>query len=203
MTADQTTPRAAVLVAEDDPTSLKVLMIMLQRWGHEAISTINGSQAWEAIQRHDCPDLLILDWMMPGIDGLELCQRTRALEREIPPFILLLTALDRKGDVVKGLEAGANDYVTKPFNSGELRARLQVGLQMTALQRTLTQRVAERQHALEHVETLQGLMPYCMYCHKIHTSDTTWERIDHYLMEHTGAQLSHGMCPECAKKGLL
>lgn len=203
MTAPPTPPRPAVLVAEDDPTSRKVLMIMLRRWGHETIETVDGGAAWAAIQRPDCPDLLILDWMMPGIDGVELCQRVRALEREVPPFIILLTALDRKGDVVKGLEAGANDYVTKPFNSAELRARVGVGLQMTALQRALTERVDELQHALDHVKTLQGLLPICMYCHKIRgEDDTTWEQIDQYLMAHTDAQLSHGLCPECAKQGL-
>jgi phosphoserine phosphatase RsbU/P len=155
------------------------------------------------IKMSGCPGLLVLDRMMPGIDGLELCRRARALDHGDPFYIILLTGLGEKEEIVAGLEAGADDYMTKPFNMAELRARVRVGQRVLRLQGALGDRVEDLQDALDHVKTLQGLLPICMYCHKIRAEDeTTWEQIDEYLTEHTDVQLSHGLCPECAEKGL-
>jgi DNA-binding response OmpR family regulator len=191
-----------VLVAEDDPTPREVLERMLVRWGYEVILAEDGREAWERINRADCPGLLVLDRLMPGLDGMELCRRARALERPNPFYIVLLTGLGNKDAIVEGLEAGADDYIAKPFNAAELRARIRVGQRIVQLQEALNRRVAELQHALDHVKTLQGLLPICMYCHRIRADESSWEQIDHYLTEHTDARLSHGLCPECAKQGL-
>jgi diguanylate cyclase (GGDEF)-like protein len=128
-----------VLIAEDDPISRRVLQSRLQNWGYRVMATENGATAWEILQEGNAPDLLILDWMMPGIDGLELCCRIRERQRTPYQYILLVTGKDNKEDVVKGLEAGADDYLTKPFDSGELRARLQVGKRIMTLQHELIQ----------------------------------------------------------------
>jgi len=116
-----------ILIAEDDPTSRLVLERTLRRWGHEVIATSGGDDAWAALGGADAPRLAILDWMMPDLDGVEVCRRVRALDRESLTYVILLTALGRKEDVVAGLEAGADDYVTKPFDQDELRARIRVG----------------------------------------------------------------------------
>jgi len=116
-----------VLIAEDDATSRRVLEVVLRKWGYEVLSVGDGDAAWEALRREAPPRLAILDWMMPGLDGVEVCRRVRAHDSEKLTYIILLTALGRQEDVVAGLEAGADDYVTKPFEKDELQARIKVG----------------------------------------------------------------------------
>src|ERR1017187_3443674 len=116
-----------VLVAEDDPMFRKILKSWLENWGYRVIVADDGTAAWNILQQERPPELLILDWVMPGIDGLQLCRRIR--ERQTTPYqyILLITAKDDAEDVVTGLEAGADDYLTKPLDRSELRARLRGG----------------------------------------------------------------------------
>lgn len=101
---------------------------------------------------------------------------------------------------MEGFEAGADDYVTKPFNSAELRARIQTGQRILELQCSLSRRVKDLEASLAHVKTLQGILPICTHCHKIHTDDASWQRIESYIQEHTDALFSHGLCPECLEK---
>lgn len=190
-----------ILIAEDDPVSQQVLVAVLKKWGHEVVVTSDGSEAWEQLQRDDSPKLAILDRMMPEMGGVEVCRRLRELEHDdIPTYVILLTAMGRKEDVVEGLEAGADDYVVKPFDSNELRARIDVGRRVVELQLALTARVNELQEALDHVKKLQGILPICMYCHKIRDDEESWLQIENYLMEHTDVQFSHGVCAECMEK---
>lgn len=128
-----------VLVAEDDAVFRRVLERQLKNWGYEAIVVQDGTEAWEKLQQPNTPELLILDWMMPGIDGLELCRRIRQKENDRYQYVLLLTGKDEKEDVIEGLNSGADDYLTKPFDIGELRARLRTGKRILALQRELIQ----------------------------------------------------------------
>jgi len=128
-----------VLIAEDDPIGRRMLQNRLAKWGYQVITTENGLEAWEILQQGNAPDLLILDWMMPGIDGPELCRRIREKQLPIYPYILLVTGKDDTQDVVRGLGAGADDYVSKPFDPTELRARLQVGKRILGLQHELIQ----------------------------------------------------------------
>ncbi len=143
---------------------------------------------------------MLLDLMMPKMDGLELCRKIRADPRHKLAYIIMLTALVGKKDIVAGLEAGANDYVTKPFSHEELRARLQVGKRVIELQSALNKRVDELQEALRHIKTLQGILPICMHCHKIRDDHDAWQRIDTYISQHSKAEFSHGICPECYDK---
>jgi two-component system cell cycle response regulator len=146
-----------VLIAEDDRVSRKLLERVLVKWGYEVAVTCDGAEAWEALQSEDAPLLVILDWMMPGLDGVEVCKRVRELEAPNPPYIILLTARYGKADIVAGLEAGANDYVGKPFDRDELRARLEVGHRFTELNRKLleTQQTLAR---LARTDALTGIM---------------------------------------------
>ena len=127
------------LIAEDDVTSRLMLTALLKKWGYAPEATENGRQAWERLQRSDTPKLVLLDWNMPEMDGLEVTQKVRQLDCAEPPYIILLTARGEKSDVVRGLAAGANDYVQKPYDQDELRARLEVGRRMVDLQRALVQ----------------------------------------------------------------
>jgi diguanylate cyclase (GGDEF)-like protein len=126
-----------VLIADDDAMFRRILQTWLESWGYHAVIAEDGDQAWSILQHEHPPELLILDWVMPGIDGTELCRRIREQQRSPYSYILLATGKDDKRDVVTGLEAGADDYLTKPFDRNELRARLRVGRRILALQQDL------------------------------------------------------------------
>ncbi len=189
-----------ILVAEDDSTTRRMLAARLQRWGHEVVCAADGDEAWQLLQRGDGPSLLVLDRMMPGRSGLDLCREIRAAQTTITPYIILLTGLGDKEDIVEGFEAGADDYVTKPFNSAELRARIHTGQRVLELQFALAKRVEDLEASLAHVRTLQGILPICMHCQKIRNDRESWQKIDSYIQEHTDAQFSHGLCPDCLEQ---
>jgi len=137
-----------ILIAEDDPVSCRILTTNLKAWGHEIVVTRNGSDALAALQQDGAPMLAILDWMMPGLTGVEICRRLRTERNEAPIYIILLTALNCKENLLEGLEAGADDYLTKPFDRHELRVRVQAGARIIALQENLRQRVRELEDAI-------------------------------------------------------
>lgn len=122
-----------ILVADDDPVSRRALEALLGKWDYQVTAASDGESAWRILQANDAPRLAVLDWTMPVLDGLEVCRRVRQRAREPYTYILLLTARDSKEDVVEGLEAGADDYLTKPFDRQELKARLRVGRRSLAL----------------------------------------------------------------------
>jgi len=132
-----------ILLAEDNVGIRTIILNMLIAWGYEVVVAIDGTDAWQKLQAPDAPRLIILDWMMPGLNGLEICRRLREMNTPTPPYILFFTCRDNTKDIVTALEAGANDYITKPYQAEELRARLQVGLRVLELQETLNQRVEE------------------------------------------------------------
>ena len=189
-----------ILIAEDDLTSRTILQAVLAKWGFGTVTASDGAEAWTMLQQPEAPRLILLDWLMPGMDGVEICRRVRQTGTTQPPYIILLTALGETNRIVEGLRAGADDYITKPYNQEELRARIEVGVRILALQETLAQRVEELQAALGHVKTLQGILPICMHCHKIRNDQESWERIEKYVTEHSEAQFSHSICPECLIK---
>ena len=131
-----------ILIAEDDLTSRSILVALLSRWGYEPIAVDNGDSAWELMQQPQAPMLALLDWEMPGLNGIEVCQRIRHRDDGNPPYLIILTARGATSSIVKGLDAGANDYMTKPYNNEELLARLRTGQRMIKLQ---TELVAAKQ----------------------------------------------------------
>jgi len=145
-----------VLVAEDDPMFRRILKSWLENWGYQLIMVDDGTQAWEVLQQEPQPELLILDWVMPGIDGPEICHRVRARQRTPYQYVLLVTSRDGTADVVAGLEAGADDYLTKPFERNELRARLTVGRRILALQGGLIRMREELRFQATH-DVLTGI----------------------------------------------
>jgi DNA-binding response OmpR family regulator len=189
-----------VLIADDDPAIRRLLETYLTKWGYEVVSAPDGNEAWKQLQAPDAPNLVILDWEMPGMDGVEICRRIRQLNKGKLIHIILLTARGAKEDLVVGFEAGADDYITKRFDSDELRARVKVGARVVELQSDLAERVRELEEALSQIKTLQGILPICMHCHKIRDDKEVWQRLEEYITENTGAMLSHSLCPECLKK---
>ena len=161
------------------------------------VSTQNGSEAWLHLQREDSPLIVILDWMMPGIDGLEVCRRVRQSSRSISPYIILLTANHGIDQLVAGMEAGADDYLTKPYNRDELRVRINVGARIVELQSKLNERVHELEKALEQVKQLEALLPMCSYCRNVRDDGDSWQSVESYVTTHSETKFSHGICPSC------
>jgi len=185
------------LIADDDRGTVIVLKSALQRMGLEVVVAHDGNDAWDIIQHDPRIALTVLDWMMPGTDGPELCRRIRGDESRAHMYVILLTSRDASADLVAGLDAGADDYLIKPLEPEELRARVQVGLRVHGLQQRLSEQVAELQAALSKVKQLTGLLPICSYCKSVRTDQNYWERVDHYMTQHTDVQFSHGICPAC------
>ncbi len=146
-----------LLIAEDDSTSRVMLAAIVGKWGYEPIAVEDGEAAWTILQAEDPPRLLLLDWEMPVLDGLELCQRIRQQETNDHPYIILLTARNDTTDIVNGLHAGSNDYIAKPFENAELQARLHVGQRMLKLQAELNQVREDLAYQANH-DVLTGLM---------------------------------------------
>ena len=188
-----------ILIAEDDPVSRMLLKTHLETWGHEPVTTVDGTEAWTVLQAADAPTLAILDWMMPGLDGLEVCRRVRDRVDAPPLYIILLTARANRQDAIEGLSAGADDYVTKPFDAAELRARLGVGVRVVELQAELAARIADLEEALARVDHLHGILPICSYCKKIRSDSDSWQQVEAYVSDHSNARFSHGVCPECVQ----
>jgi CheY-like chemotaxis protein len=186
-----------ILIAEDDPVSRRALEMTLTRWGHVVATVSDGAAAWACLQGADAPRLAILDWMMPIVDGIDVCRRVQAQAMVEPPYLILLTARGTKADMVHGLLAGADDYITKPFDRDELQARVLVGERMVALRTKLADRVRELEAAITKVKQLQGLLPICSYCKKIRDDCNYWQQVEGYISQHTDIRFSHGICPEC------
>jgi phosphoserine phosphatase RsbU/P len=186
-----------ILIAEDDTISRCLLQATLSQWGYEVVATQDGLEAYRALREPEGPRLAILDWMMPGLDGLDVCRKIRAEMMTEPPYLLLLTSRANKGDIADGLNSGADDYLTKPFDREELHARLRVGFRILEMQKNLADRVGQLEEALARVRQLQGLVPVCAYCKKIRNDQNYWQQVDAYLSAHTDARVSHGICPEC------
>jgi DNA-binding response OmpR family regulator len=186
-----------VLIADDEATSRHLIQATLGGWGFEVLVAVDGWEALRVLQGSRGPEIAMLDWMMPGIDGLDVCRRMRATMPNAATYIILVTARGGLENVVRGLEAGADDYITKPFDPRELRARLHVGVRIVQLQKALMEHFQELEDALKRVKQLQGLLPICSYCKKIRNDRNYWEQVDAYITSHSEAQFSHGVCPDC------
>ncbi len=189
-----------ILIAEDDLTSRMILEEVLKKWNYSIISVENGEDAWNQLSKPDSPKLAILDWMMPKISGVEVCRRVRSLDSVEPTYIIMLTARGQKEDIANALNAGAEDYLIKPFDNEELRARINVGQRVVDLRSKLAQRVTELEDALDKVKTLEGFIPICCHCKCIRDDTGYWKSVEAYIGERSEAEFSHGICPDCLKK---
>ena len=189
-----------ILIAEDHYVSRHLLERNLTNWGFEVTTAEDGEAAVKILEGEDAPPLAIVDWMMPRMDGLEVCRHVRALKDRPYIYLVLLTAKSHKEEIATGLEAGADDYVVKPFDPDELRARLKVGQRVVELERTLAKKIEDLQSALADVRKLKHLLPICMYCKSIRDDQDYWHQIEEYIHTETGADFSHGICPACMEK---
>ncbi len=189
-----------ILIAEDHRVSRHLLERNLNNWGFRTVSVSDGEEALKILESEDAPAIAILDWMMPKLEGIEVCRRVRALVDRPYLYVVMLTARGEKEAIAEGLEAGADDYVVKPFDPDELRARLKVGQRVVQLERSLAKKVADLEAALLDVKRVKRLLPICMYCKSVRDDNAYWRQIEEYIHAETGTDFSHGICPDCLTK---
>ena len=191
-----------ILIADDESVSRTVLVRTLEQWGHEVEVVVDGLEACTRLIATGAPLLAILDWGMPGLEGPEVCRSVRAAALRLQPYLVMLTARHTPEDLAEALEAGADDFLSKPFNRVELMARLHAGMRILNLQRALTDRIQELEESRQREHHLRTLMPICAYCKKIRGDRDEWEPIDQYLAEH-GYRFTHAVCPTCLESVAL
>jgi len=169
-----------LLIAEDDKTSRLILRSVCSKWGYNVTCVEDGRAAWELMQADDVPQLLIIDWEMPRMNGIELCQLISEKFTQNPPYIILLTSRTETQDIVEGLKAGANDYIAKPFNNDELKVRISVGRRMIELQDTLNDTLKQLT-ALASIDVLTGLLNRRAIMESLTKEIRRLERNDHIL----------------------
>jgi phosphoserine phosphatase RsbU/P len=175
----------SVLVVDDDPVLIATLKALITSTGHSVRAASNGLEAWESLQ-HNPAAIVISDWHMPGLDGLELCRRIRARAHQRYVYFILITAYGGKQQYALGMDAGADDFITKPLDLDELRARLHVADRILGLQ--------------QHLRRLEGLLPICAYCKRIRDESGAWESLEGFIGGRSEAQFSHGVCDVCEAK---
>ena len=174
-----------ILIAEDDPTSRRILQLTLEHLGHEVMSANDGEQAWETLVCNSVK-VVVSDWMMPKLDGLDFCRKVRARRLKDYVYFILLTARSGQENYHQAMETGIDDFLTKPLRRDELIIRL---------------RVAERILSFMYqVRELKRLLPICSYCKKIRDDQDYWHQIEVYMHDHTGSDFTHGICPNCYDK---
>jgi DNA-binding response OmpR family regulator len=174
-----------IMIVDDDSVSRRMLQGVLNKQGYEVLVAANGREAWEIFQR-EAISIVITDWIMPELDGLQLCQRIRAEARQKYTYIILITVMTGKGSYLEGIQAGADDFLSKPYDPDVLRARLYVAKRLLELQ--------------AEVRQLQGMLPICCYCKRIRDDGNLWTQVEAYIAEHSEADFTHGICPECEDK---
>jgi PleD family two-component response regulator len=187
-----------ILIVDDTPANIQILHETLKE-EYDVYFALNGKDALRNAQTV-IPDLVLLDIMMPEMDGYEVCGalKENSLLKDIP--VIFITALDQADHETKGLELGAVDYVTKPFNPGIVRLRIHNQLDLKRHRDALALRNTELQAALAKVRTLSGLLPICASCKKIRDDKGYWNQIEAYISDHSEAEFSHSVCPECMNK---
>jgi len=194
-----------VLVVEDDPFFQRILYKRMGAEGYQVTAASDGREGMKAIVTFE-PDLVVSDWMMPEVDGLELCQSVKTGLREAAPYFILLTAKGEISDKLLGLQTGADDYLVKPCDQGELIARVRAGLRIVSLTQELRRTVSQLRLSNAELEAARAgqrpaidTMPICSFCKKVRDDDGIWYEIDQYLTATIHADFSHGVCPDCRR----
>jgi phosphoserine phosphatase RsbU/P len=189
-----------ILVADDDPVIRRVVRHAVEAGGWMVETVADGSQALAALERTGGPRIAVLDWMMPGIEGIDVCRRVRARVDTPYVYLLILTTRTRTEDVVRALDAGADDYLAKPFHGDELRSRLRVAERIIRLESTVAERAVELERARQRSEQLEGLLPICMECKRIRDDSAGWTPLEEFVARRSEATFSHGLCEDCHRE---
>lgn len=190
-----------ILIAEDEFTTRMMVQVCLENWGYRVDSVTNGVEAWEKLQKSDAPHIAILDWEMPELAGVEVCRRVKDMELETPVYVILLTARDSNTDILRGFDAGADDYMTKPFNDNELRARVRVAERLVRTQSSLAESVSELKEALNQLERFESGVELCGKCQSVFSPyDGEWHSQDNVINNGADPRFVINTCPSCLGK---
>lgn len=188
-----------ILIVDDAPENIKILGNLLSPDNIIRAAT-SGEDALKIAMSDSPPDLILLDVEMPGMSGYDVCRKLKEspVTESIP--VIFLTSKTESDDIVKGFQSGAVDYVTKPYKSVELNARVQTHLKLKRVMDEDARLVVELKDALSQVKQLSGILPICANCKKIRNDEGYWEQVETYIRDHTEAMFSHGLCPDCVRK---
>jgi DNA-binding response OmpR family regulator len=189
----------SILVVDDDRDILAATARLLQNGGFPVFQAEGGEEALVAV-RHNRPDLVLLDVNLPDVSGVEVCRRIKDDAELKQTFVVLLSgSMISSDNQSEGLEIGADGYIARPIANRELLARIQAFARIIRVERERDQLIAQLRQALAEIKKLSGFLPICAQCKKIRTDSGYWQQIEEYLLEHSEAQFSHGICPECEK----
>ena len=188
-----------ILIVDDTPENLTVLRQMLAEQNYMVRPALNGEIAIKAVNTSS-PDLILLDIRMPGMDGYEVCKQLKSDEKTSGIPVIFISALNELDDKIKAFSLGGVDYITKPFQAEEVLARVKTHLTLRSLQKSIEDKNAQLQKALDEVKILSGFLPICSSCKNIRDDKGYWNQIENYISKHSEAEFSHSICPECAKK---
>lgn len=190
-----------ILIAEDEFTTRMMVQVCLENWGYGVESVTNGVEAYSRLQRPEAPRIAILDWEMPELNGVEVCRRIKEVNTDDPPYIILLTARDSNTDIVRGFDSGADDYMTKPFNDNELRARVRVAERLVRTRSSLATSLGELTEVLNQLEMFESGIEICGNCRSIFSPFTEhWQSVDGLVSDGTDSRFIVNNCPLCEKK---
>jgi DNA-binding response OmpR family regulator len=187
-----------VLCVDDDPATQVVLSGIIEDAGWQPELALNATVARQTLEANPDIQVVLLDWMLPDGSGVDLCRELKAVAGA-SLYVILVTVRGAPEDVETGLDAGADDYLVKPVSPVEVRARVRSGFRAADAQRQLAERLAQLEQALKRVSNLESLLPLCMYCRRINSSEM-WQSLEDYLWEHVDVKVSHGCCPDCLSK---
>ena len=176
-----------ILLAEDDLITRSTLAAILRAQGHDVTEAEDGDQAW-GMWRLSAPRLVVADWLMPKMDGLELCRRIRAAPKRAYTYFILQTVRHGRDSYLEAMDAGVDDFITKPVESPELNARLRVAVRILGLR--------------EELLALEGLLAVCSYCKRMRNDEGEWSSLERYIERHSKVEFTDGVCPECYEKHL-
>lgn len=186
-----------ILIADDDPLWQRLAYGTLTRSGYEVSLVSNGHAAWDALQEPDAPLLALLDWMMPGMDGIDVCRHLRQLPSSPLIYVILLTALDEEDAVAQAVKAGADDYLIKPVLPEHLRLRVRVGMRVLGLEVVRQRSQQELADVHAQLNWVHQLLPLCPRCRRKRRSRRYWQQIQNYIQEQPKERLTPSLCPRC------
>jgi DNA-binding response OmpR family regulator len=189
-----------LLVADDDRSTRVTLSRHCEKWGYDVVEARDGKAALDVLTGKNPPRIAILDWIMPEMDGVDVCLAVH--QQEPPPlvYIILLTIKHEKADIVFALDSGAHDFLSKPVHPGELRSRIDVGRRLIEAELAREQLIGELQQALNDNRLLRGLLPICAECKRIRDDQGEWTELEAYIGARSEAEFTHGVCPDCVGK---